>query len=140
MQVTQAMNYFLVYGRAERQYAQETQLKHRDRFASWILPSFGDREIETLVPFDILHMRDRIVERKLSSARQSSILATLKAFLGLSRTVLKIPCMDLGEIRLRRGDLPQPAAYTSAEVNSCLNPARFTDVRLRAFSSELHRF
>lgn len=129
------MNHFLVYGRAERQYAQETQLKHRDCFASWILPSFGDREIETLVRFDILHMRDRMVERKLSSARQSSILATLKAFLGFCRTVLKISCMDPGEIRLPRRDLPHPVAYTPAEVEkmmSCLNPARFTDVRLRA--------
>jgi len=115
------MNHFLVYGRAERQYARETQIKHRDCFSSWILPTFGDRDIESLVRYDILHMRDRMVERDLSSARQSSILATLKAF--------------LGEIKLPRRDLPHPVAYTPAEVEqivSCLNPARFTDARLRA--------
>jgi len=135
MQVTQAMNHFLVYGRAERQYARETQIKHRDCFSSWILPTFGDRDIESLVRYDILHMRDRMVERDLSSARQSSILATLKAFLGFCRTVLKIECMDPGEIKLPRRDLPHPVAYTPAEVEqivSCLNPARFTDARLRA--------
>ena len=129
------MNHFLVYGRVERQYALETQLKHRDCFASWILPTFGDREIESLVRFDILLMRDRMTERNLSSARQSSILATLKAFLGFCRTVLKIVCMDPAEIRLPRRDLPHPVAHTPAEVEqivSCLNPAKFTDVRLRA--------
>jgi site-specific recombinase XerD len=135
MQIRQAMEHFLVYGRAERQYARETQLKHRDCFASWILPSFGDREVESLVRFDILHMRDRMVERKLSSARQVSVLATLKAFLSFCGTVLKINVMDPAEIRLPRRDLPHPIAYTPTEVDqilSCLNPARFTDVRLRA--------
>lgn len=135
MQVPQAMNHFMIYGRAERQYARETQIKHRDCFASWILPSFGDREVESLGRFDILYMRDRMVERQLSSARQSSILATLKVFLGFCRTVLKIECMDPAEIRLPRRDLPHPVAYTPAEVEKimlCLNPSRFTDSRLRA--------
>jgi len=129
------MNHFLVYGRVERQYAHETQLKHRDCFGSWILPTFGDREVESIVRFDILGMRDRMVERKLSAARQSSILATLKAFLGFCRTVLKIECMSPAEIKLPRRDLPHPVAFTPIEVDrivSCLNPAKFTDVRLRA--------
>ena len=135
MQVTQATNHFLIYGRAERQYADETQLKHRDCFASWILPHFGDREVESLVRYDVLQMRERMVERKLSAARQSSILATLKNFLGFCRTALKIECMDPAEIRLPRRELPHPIAYTPREVEqilSCLNPAKFTDVRLRA--------
>src|ERR1019366_8646106 len=135
MQISQAMNHFLVYGRAERQYAFETQMKHRDCFASWILPSFGDREVESLIRFDVLHMRDRMTERQLSAARQSSVLATLKVFLGFCRTVLKIDCMDPAEVRLPRRELPHPVAHTPAEVEqivSCLNPAKFSDVRLRA--------
>jgi len=135
MQVTQAMNYFLIYGRAERRYAVETQLKHRDCFASWLLPTFGDKEVESLVRFDVVQMRDRMTEKGLSSARQSSVLATLKGFLGFCRTVLKMNCIDPGEIRLPRRELPHPVAHTPAEVEqivSCLNPAKFTDVRLRA--------
>jgi integrase/recombinase XerD len=135
MQITQAMSHFLVYGRVERQYTRETQQKHRDCFASWILPTFGDRDVESLVRFDIVHMRDRMTERNLSSARQSSILATMKSFLWFCRTVLKIECMDPAEIRLPRRELPHPVAHTPAEVEqivSCLNPAKFTDVRLRA--------
>ena len=76
-----------------------------------------------------------MVERGLSSARQTSILATLKIFMGFCRTVLKIECMDSAEIRLPRRELPHPVAYTPAEIEqmmSCLNPSRFTDVRLRA--------
>jgi integrase/recombinase XerD len=135
MQVTHAMNHFLVYGRAERRYALETQKKHRECFTSWLLPAFGDQEVESLSRFDVLQMRDQMTERNLSAARQSSILATLKAFLGFCRTVLRIDCMDPAEIRLPRRELPHPVVHTAAEIEqivSCLNPARFTDIRLRA--------
>jgi len=91
--------------------------------------------VESLIRLDLVQMRDRMLERQLSVARQSSILATMKAFLGFCRTVLKIECMDPAEIRLPRRELPNPVAHTPGEVEqivSCLNPAKFTDVRLRA--------
>ena len=129
------MNHFLVYGRVERQYAFETQLKHRDCFASWILPTFGDHEVGSIARYDIVAMRERMVERQLSTARQSSVLATLKAFFGFCRTSLKIECLDPADIRLPRRQLPHPVVLTPAEVDQvvgCLNPRRFSDSRLRA--------
>ena len=68
MKVSTATNHFMVYGRVERQYALETQIKHRDCFQAWILPFFGEREIEELGRFDILHMRETMVDRNLSAA------------------------------------------------------------------------
>lgn len=129
------MNHFLLYGRVERQYAGETQLKHRDCFASWLIPTFGDREVESLTRYDVLGMRERMSERNLSAARVASVLATLKSLLGFCRTVLKLDCMGSAEIRLPRRELPHPIAHTPAEIEqivSCLNPTKFTDVRLRA--------
>lgn len=129
------MNHFLVYGRAERQYALETQMKHRDCFAAWILPAMGDRDVESLTRFDFLGLRDAMCRRELSSARQSSVLATVKVFLGFCRTFLKLSCMDSSEIHLPRKEMPHPEALTPAEIEqtlACLNPVKFSDVRLRA--------
>jgi site-specific recombinase XerD len=135
MQFNEAMKHFLLYGKAERQYAHETQIKHRDCFASWLLPAFIGRDVETLTRFDVLALRDAMVRRGLSAARQTSILTTLKVFLGFSITFLKLACLNPSEIKLPRRELPHPEALTPEEVEqmlSCLNPVRFTDVRLRA--------
>lgn len=129
------MEHFLVYGRAERQYAVETQLKHRDCFAAWILPAMGEREVEGLTRFDFLALRDAMGRCELSTARQSSVLATMKAFLGFCRTFLKLECMDPSEIRLPRKELPRPEAVTPSEIAQmlgCLNLYKFADLRLRA--------
>jgi integrase/recombinase XerD len=135
MKVTTISDSFLLYGRVERQYAFETQLKHRDCLSSWILPFLGGKEIEDVTRFDILRMREVMVSRQLSVARQTSVLATLKVLLGFSRTVVKLECLDPSEVRLPRRSLPNPVAHTSEEVEQileCLNPKRFVDVRLRA--------
>jgi site-specific recombinase XerD len=140
MKVSIATNHFMVYGRVERQYAIETQMKHRDCFQSWILPFFGEREIEEVGRFDILHMRESMVAQELSSARQSSVLATWKVLLGFARSVLKLNCADPGEIRLPCKEVPNPVVVPLDELQhilECLNPKKWTDLRLRTLCEVL---
>jgi site-specific recombinase XerD len=136
MKVSLAVTQFMVYGRIERQYALETQAKHRDCFQSWILPFFSESEIEEIGRYDILRMREAMVSRELSPARQSSVLATWKALIGFARSVLKLPCADPSEIKLPRKEIPHPVVLTPeelAQVFESLNLAKFSDLRMRAF-------
>jgi site-specific recombinase XerD len=136
MKVSTAVNQFMVYGRIERQYALETQAKHRDCFQSWILPFFSENEIEEVGRYDILRMREAMLSRQLSSARQTSVLAAWKVLLGFARSVLKLPCADPAEIKLPRKELPHPQVLSSreqAQVFATLNLFIFTDMRMRAF-------
>ena len=124
----------MVYGRVERQYAVETQMKHRDCFQCWILPFFGEREIEEVGRFDILRMREEMVARNLSAARQSSVLASWKALLGFARSMLKLKCADPGEIKLPRKEVPNPQVVGLDDLQhilECLNPKKWADLRLR---------
>ncbi len=134
MKVKIVINHFMVYGRVERQYAYQTQLKHRDCFQSWILPFFSEREIEEVGRFDILRMREAMIARNLSPARQSSILATWKALLGFARSMLKLDCPDPGEIKLPRKEVPNPIVVPLdklKEILDYLNPKKWADLRLR---------
>ncbi len=134
MKVSTLIDHFLVYGRVERQYALETQLKHRDCFQAWILPFFGERDIEDVGRYDVLRLREAMVERNLSAARQSSILAAWKSLLGFARSTMKLACTDPGEIKLPRKELPHPEVVPSSElarILECLNPKKWSDLRLR---------
>jgi site-specific recombinase XerD len=126
----------MIYGRIERQYALETQGKHRDCFQSWILPFFGESEIEEVGRYDILRMREAMVSRQLSSSRQTSVLVTWKVLLGFARSVLRLHCTDPGEIKLPRREIPHPEYLTPddlSQVFEALNLAKFSDLRLRTF-------
>jgi len=134
MKVSTVINHFMVYGRVERQYAYQTQLKHRDCFQAWILPFFSEREIEEVGRYEILRMREAMVTRNLSSARQSSVLATWKALLGFARSMLKLECPDPAEIKLPRKEVPNPIVVPLEklkEILECLNPKKWSDLRLR---------
>lgn len=135
MQFSNVSNQFLTFGAANRQYAPETRQKHRDCFASWLVPTFRSREIETLEITDVLRIRNVMEHRGLSGARISSVLSTLKALLNFSRTVLKLDCMNPAEIKLPPKPKPHVDFLTDPEIDRVrreLNPHRFTDRRTRA--------
>jgi len=135
MQVSHVSNKFLSFGAADRQYAPETRQKHRDCLVSWLLPALGSREIETLNITDALNIRNVMEGRRLSGARISSVLSTLKALLKFSRTVLKLRCMNPAEIKLPPKPKPLVKYLTDPEIDrarATLNPYRFTDRRTRA--------
>lgn len=135
MQFSHACAKFLTFGAADRQYAPETRQKHRDCLSSWLLPAFDSREVETLELTDALKIRNAIEARRLSPARISSVLSTLKALLTFSRTVLKLDCMNPAEIKLPPKPKPDVKYATDSEIELIraeLNPHRFTDRRTRA--------
>jgi integrase/recombinase XerD len=133
--VAPSVEQFLRYGQIDRRYARETQLKHRDCFASWILPAIGDKEVEEIELLDVLKIRNAMIMRGLSKARESGVLAALKVFLRFCQTALKVKCLDPSEIKLPRMPKPQVQFLTPDEIErvlAALNPYRFSDARLRA--------
>jgi len=134
MQTSHAAQAFFTYARVDRMYAAETQTKIKDCFRSWILPAFGAIEVESLSVMDILEFRRAMVDRRLSIARQYSLLVFLKLFLKFCNSVLKLTVMDPGEIRLPRRPQRRVEFLTDEEVNrvlSVVSAHHFTGLRLR---------
>jgi integrase/recombinase XerD len=136
MKIHEAAKQFLIHGRTDRVYADETRQKQRDCFASWILPRIGNHEVETVTLRDVLEIRDAILKRGLSESRLSSVLAALKVFFEFCHAALKIECMNPGEIRLPPKKKPNVVFHTPDEIEEIfgfLNLNHFADLRLRAF-------
>lgn len=130
----QAANLFFVYGRVERMYAPETQLKILECFHSWLLRVFAERDVESLSVLDVLELRRLMTERELSVARQYNVLTILKVFLNFCRTVLKLHCLDPAEIRLPRRVYRKVEYLTDEEIHRLLLTIpthTFTGVRIR---------
>src|SRR5437762_444506 len=93
---------FFSYGRVEKMYSAETQKTFRECFRAWIVPFFGDHDVESITRLDILSFKQAMVDASLSIARQYSLLMALKLHLKFCRTILEIGCLDPAEIRLPR--------------------------------------
>src|SRR4051794_32443647 len=100
MNTSEATKIFIEYGRAERGYARETLGKQRDCFASWILPAWGELEVESLDRLAIMRLRSAMVAKGIGTNRQYSVLMVLKLFLKFCREVLRLSCLDPHEIKL----------------------------------------
>jgi integrase/recombinase XerD len=135
VQLKVAVEPYLTFCRAERHNASETLSKYRECFRSWILPHLGDKELESLTRIDILGLRQVMVERGLSLARQYSILITLKSFLGFCRTVLKLDTLNPSEIVLPHRGKPHVLTLSKEEIARLLAGIDinvFAGARLRA--------
>jgi integrase/recombinase XerD len=132
--MTEAYNQFMTYGRGEKNYAKESLVKHRDCFRSWLLPVLGYGELENIAQTEIAKLQADMVGRGLSVARRYSVLMTLKVFLKFCREVLKISCMDPGEVRLPKRPAPFVQYLTNQEVERLRNSPdthKFTGLRMR---------
>lgn len=135
MQLHQAVNPFLSYCQAERQVAPATRQKYQDCFRSWLLPFFGAKNLVELARLDVLHLRQAMTRRGLSTYRQYSILMCLKSFLKFCWTVLKVNCLDPAEIVLPNRGTPQVAYLDNQEVQrllAAINTFTYAGARLRA--------
>src|SRR5580658_5669816 len=94
MNIREAHNLFLSYGRAERNYAPETLLKLRDCFHAWILPTLGDLAVAEMTRNDVLRLRNSMLDRGVGINRQYSVLMALKTFCKFCRQVLRLNCLD----------------------------------------------
>ncbi len=134
MTVAEASKLFLAYGRAERNYAQETMGKLNDCLRSWILPQMGDLQVEQINRLDLIRFRSAMVEKGIGINRQYSVLMALKLFLKFCRSVLKVPALDPAEIQLPQRPVPHVQYLTNEEVQrlfAAINPYTFTGLRLR---------
>jgi len=141
MKVSEAASPFFTWASAEHQYAEQTVAKLRDCFAAWILPRLGHLDLAQVNRERILDLRQLMLTRNLSIARQTSILHALKQFLGFCRSVLHSDTLDPAEIKLPQKPKPNPEALNDEEwerVRQALNINKMTDLRMRAFAELLH--
>jgi integrase/recombinase XerC len=134
MQMIEAYNQFMTYGRGVKNYSRESLAKHRDCFRSWLMPALGDGELKDIAQNDIAKLQAEMVDRGLSAARRYSVLMTLKVFLKFCREVLKIPCFDPGEVRLPKRPAPFVQYLSNQEVERLRNSMdthKFTGLRMR---------
>jgi site-specific recombinase XerD len=135
MNTNDAYKLFIEYGRSERGYARETLGKLRDCFASWILPAFSEREIETVDRLDIMRLRTAMVNKGTGTNRQYSVLMALKLFLKFCREILRLSCLDPREIKLPARPKPHVQYLTNEEVcrvRKMIPTSTFTGLRMRA--------
>lgn len=134
MTLSEATPHFFDWGRAERNYARETQQKIQDCFRAWILPLLGERQIGEIIRLDIIALRKAMVDRGVGISRQYSVLMALKTFFKFVRHVLRLDCLDPDrEITLPRRKTPKVQYLDNDEVARLLgaiNTGRFTGLRL----------
>jgi integrase/recombinase XerD len=126
---------FLTFCKAEKNNAPQTIDKYRECFRTWIIPQIGGIEVEAVSRLAVMGLRQLMVERGLSIARQYSVLVVLKSFLKFCQHVLKLNVIDPAEIELPSRGKPHVVALTNAEIESLvahINPNAFAGARLRA--------
>jgi integrase/recombinase XerD len=135
MTISEGFEHFINYCRAERHASPSTLAKYRDCFNSWLSPWFGSKEVVSLTRLHILDLRQAMLDKQLSIARQYSVIMCLKSLLKFSRTSLALPCIDPAEVTLPKRRAPQVEFLTNDEIQKMLNAINtgtFTGVRLRA--------
>jgi integrase/recombinase XerD len=134
MIVSDAFGHFLKYCRAERHVSDSSLHKYRDCFSSRISPWFGQQEVGTITRLKILDMRQAMMNRQLSVARQYGVMMCLKSFLKFCRSGLALPCIDPAELTLPKRKAPQVEYLDNVEIQRMLNAidtGTFSGMRLR---------
>lgn len=83
---------------------------------------------------DITKLQAEMVDRGLGVARRYSVLMTLKVFLKFCREILRIPCLDPGDVHLPKRPAPFVQYLTNQEVDrlrDSLDTHKFTGLRMR---------
>jgi site-specific recombinase XerD len=112
----------------------------REVFTSWLQPTFREREIESVTRFDVMQLRNLLLDRKLSPSRQYNVLMVLRLFLKFCRNVLQLDCLSPAEVPLPRRPTPQVAFLTNEELAQLLAAipvSTFTGLRLRVLIETL---
>jgi integrase/recombinase XerD len=135
MKTSEAFGPFLSFCEAERHVAPSTLAKYRDCFESWIRPTFGSKDVSEISRLSVLELRQAMVDRHLSMARQYSIIMFLKSFLKFCRGTLALSCLDPAEIKLPKRPAPQVEYLTNPEIQRVLDAIKTHTIpgaRLRA--------
>src|SRR5438105_1373590 len=135
MIVSEAFGQFLTYCRVERHVSDSSLAKYRDCFSSWLAPWLGQKEVNSVNRLHVLDMRQAMMNRQLSVARQYSVIMSLKSFLKFCRSGLGLDGIDPSEITLPKRKAPEVEFLSNDEIQRMLNAIDtdvFTGVRLRA--------
>jgi integrase/recombinase XerD len=135
MTTSEAFGPFLSFCQSERHVAPSTLSKYRDCFESWIQPIFGRKDVSDISRLAVLELRQAMVDRNLSVARQYSIIMFLKSFLKFCRSTLGLSCLDPADVRLPKRPAPHVEYLTNGEIQQVLDAIKtdtFTGLRLRA--------
>jgi len=135
MNISAAIAPFINYCHAERHVADSTLAKYQECLDCWLMPWLGETAIEALSRLDVLRLRQAMVDRHLSIARQYSIVMCLKTFLKFCRSVMGVPCLDPAGIALPKRPAPEVVYLDNEEVRDVLdaiNMNTFAGARLRA--------
>jgi site-specific recombinase XerD len=135
MNTTEAYERFLDYCRAERHVSPSSLEKYRDCFSSWISPWFGGQAVTSINRLQVLDMRQAMMDRQLSVARQYSIIMSFKGLLKFCRSALSLACLDPADITLPKRKAPQVDFLNNQEIQRMLNGidiSGLTGIRLRA--------
>jgi integrase/recombinase XerD len=140
MIVSDAFGHFLQFCRAERHVSPSTLKKYNDCYSSWLSPCFGQKEAEAITRLAVLDMRQKMMDKQLSIARQYSIIMCLKSFLKFCRQGLALSCLDPGELSLPKRKAPDVQFLNNEEIQNIFDAiptATFTGLRLRALTELL---
>lgn len=74
MKTSEAFDPFLSFCHAERHGAPSTLAKYRDCFESWIRPALGSKDLMEITRLAVLELRQAMVDKQLSIARQYSVI------------------------------------------------------------------
>jgi integrase/recombinase XerD len=134
MQTNRAFDSFITYCQVERHCEPSTVSKYRDCFNTWLLPWLGKVEVSEITKVAILQVRQAMVEKELSIARQYSVIMCLKSLVKFCRTTLNLVVIDPSEIKLPSRKAPQVEYLNSIEIQRILDAIEtqtFTGIRLR---------
>jgi integrase/recombinase XerD len=135
MKTSEAFEPFISFCQAERHAAPSTVAKYRDCFDSWLRPWLGEKGVSEITRLLVLELRQAMVDKQLSIARQYSVIMCLKSFLKFCRSTLGLSCLDPLEIKLPKRPAPHVEYLTNTEIQQVLDAIdthTLTGIRLRA--------
>jgi site-specific recombinase XerD len=117
MKISEAFSSFLSFCTAERHVSASSTAKYQDCFKAWLSPTLGSKEVQAVTRMDVLELRQAMVDRQLSIARQYSVIMCLKSLLRFCRTTLGISALDPSEIKLPKRAAPEVVIFISMKVH-----------------------
>ncbi len=135
MQLSDAVEPYLTYCEVEKLNSSQTVSKYRECFRSWILPHLGAVALENLNAIDVMSLKKAMVGKRLSPARQYSVIITLKTFLRFCIQILKAETLNPKDIRLPDLGKPHVLVLSPEEIQALLSNIStftYTGARLRA--------
>jgi len=135
MVLVDAVAPFLNFCKVERQNSKQTLEKYEEVLRCWIIPQLGGKDLSVLTRLDVTELRRVMMDKGLSSARQYSVVMTLKTFLGFCRQVLKTAALDPAELSLPSRGKPHVVTLTKDDLKAVFDQIpinNFSGARLRA--------